>query len=449
MSDAALVLAAGQGTRMRSSLPKVLHPLAGRPMLLRVLDALAQAGFPCPTVVVGYQAGRIEAAIGDRCRYVVQEKQRGTGDAVRVGLDALPDAERIMVSSGDEPLIPAGVYREMLDLQSRAGAAVILLTAHVRDTRGFGRVIRCDGRPVALVQEGDLDAEQIAIDEVNLGAYVFDAAFLRRHIDALQPHPPKNELYLTDLVAAAIDAGKTVAAVTVPDGDTIMGINDLVQLEQSSASFYRATNRRLMESGVTILDSASTFIDDRVQIDTDTIIHPFTTIQGATRIGRGCQIGPGARLLESTVGNRTVVRDSTIEDSTIGDDVAVGPYAHIRGGATVGDRAEIGDHAEIKGSMVGAGSKMHHFSYLGDALVGTNVNIGAGTITCNFDGRAKHPTVIGDNAFIGSDTMLRAPVTVGEGAVTGAGSVVTRDIPAHSVWAGVPARQLRGPEEET
>jgi len=447
VTDAALVLAAGRGSRMRSSLPKVLHQLAGRPMLTRVLDSLAAAGFPCPTVVVGYGADRIEAEIGDRCRYVTQTEQRGTGDAARTGMDVLPDAERVLVVHGDEPLIPPATYRRMLDLQSETGAPIVLLTAHVSDTRDFGRVIRRNGKPVALLQEGDLDAGERQIDEVNLGAYVFDAAFLRERLVALQPHPPKNELYLTDLIALATADGLAVAAVTVDNGDEIMGVNDLAQLERAGAAVYRAANRRLMESGVTIVDSVSTFIDDEAQIESDTIIHPFTIVRGTTRIGAGCEIGPGARIVDSAIGNRCRVQDSTIEASSVGDDVRIGPYAHLRPGTTIGARVEIGNYAEIKRSIVGAGSKLHHFSYIGDALVGTNVNIGAGTITCNFDGHTKHPTVIGDRAFIGSDTMLRAPVTIGEGAVTGAGSVVTRDVPANEVWAGVPARPLRDPDE--
>lgn len=446
--DEALVLAAGKGTRMRSNLPKVLHPLAGKPMLVRVLDALRAGGFPCPTAVVGYGAEAIEAAVGDRCRYAIQTEQRGTGHAALVGLDALPSTvRRVLLVHGDEPLIGPDLFRQMLEEQERTGASVVLLTTHVADTRGFGRVIRgAAGYPVALVQESDLTPEERAVDEVNLGAYVFDADFLRASLGHLQPHPPKDEYYLTDLIAVA--AGRStdapgVVAVTVPNGAEMMGINDLVHLEQATRVIYGQTNRRLMESGVTILDSASTFIDEEVHVEPDTVIYPFTMISGATHIGEACRIGPGAHILSSHIGERCRIVSSTVEMAHVGDDVSIGPYAHLRSGARVGSGAEIGNYAEIKKSTIGPGTKMHHFSYLGDAQVGANVNIGAGAITCNFDGVDKHQTVIEDGAFIGSDTLLRAPVTIGTGAFTGAGSVVTRDVPPGKVVAGMPARVIK------
>lgn len=442
--DAALVLAAGKGTRMRSSLPKVLHRLAGKPMVARVLDALTEAGFGKPTVLVGYGAETIEREVGDRCVYVVQPEQLGTGDAARVGLEAMaPAPKRLLLVHGDEPLIEASVYREMLDLQRSTAAVAVLLTTLVDDTRGFGRVVRDrEGHPAALLQESDLSVEQRSLNEVNLGAYVFDVDFLKRQLGRLQPHPPKGEFYLTDLVAMAVEAGECVIAHSIPGGVDVMGINDLVQLEQASRSVYRRTNHRLMESGVTIVDSASTFIDEEVHIEPDTVIHPFTIISGRTIIGRNCQIGPYSRIGTSHIGDACHILSSTVTDTVVEDGVFIGPYAHLRAGAQIGAGAEIGSYAEIKKSSVGPGSKMHHFSYLGDATVGKNVNIGAGTITCNFDGVNKHQTVIEDGAFIGSDTLLRAPVTVGKAAYTGAGSVVVRDVSPGTVVAGVPARPL-------
>jgi bifunctional UDP-N-acetylglucosamine pyrophosphorylase/glucosamine-1-phosphate N-acetyltransferase len=429
---------------MRSSLPKVLHQLAGKSMLVRVLASLEKGGFPCPSVVVGYGAEQIEQIVGRRCRYIRQQEQLGTGHAARVALESLPGSvRRILLVHGDEPMIAADVYREMLDLQSQSGAPVILLTTHVEDTRGFGRVVREGDWPVALAQESELTEQQRrTLDEVNLGAYVFDAAFLRRHLPDLQTHPPKGEYYLTDVVAMAHQEGEQVAAITVPGGIEVMGINDLVQLEQSNRILYARTNRRLMESGVTIVDSACTYIDDDAVIEPDTIVHPFTVISGTCRIGRGCEIGPGSRILSSTIGERSQIVSSTLEESVVGDDVTIGPYAHLRPGAHVGDRAEIGNYAEIKRSTIGPGTRMHHVSYVGDAEIGTNVNVGAGTITVNYDGVAKHRTVVGDGAFLGSDTMLRAPLTVGEGAVTGAGAVVLRDVPPGTIVAGVPAREI-------
>jgi bifunctional UDP-N-acetylglucosamine pyrophosphorylase / glucosamine-1-phosphate N-acetyltransferase len=446
-NEAALVLAAGKGTRMRSSLPKVLHELAGKPMLIRVLDSLAEAGFQRPAVVVGYGAGAIEEAVGDRCDWVIQEEQLGTGHAAQIGLAALSaSVQRVLVVHGDEPLIEPGVYQQMLDLQRNTGSPVVLLTINVEDTRGFGRVIRREGAPAALLQESELSPAQRSVSEVNLGAYVFEVEFLRRYLPRLKPHPPKGEYYLTDIVALAVqEAGpdRTVEAVTLDNGAEILGINDLVQLEQATRAVYRRTNRRLMESGVTIVDSATTFVSDDTQIEPDSVIFPFTVISGATRIGRACRIGPAAHILASHIGERCQIISSTLEHSVVGDDVSIGPYAHLRPGARVGPRSHIGNYAEIKGSTLGSGSRMHHFGYIGDAQVGENVNIGAGTVTCNFDGTHKHKTIIEDGAFIGSDTMLRAPVTIGEGAATGAGSVVTHDVPPGTQVSGVPAREMK------
>lgn len=450
--DAALVLAAGKGTRMKSRLPKVLHRLAGKPMLIRVLDCLAAAGFPNPVVVVGYGADQIRETAGDRCRYAQQERQGGTGDAARVGVAALDaSVRRVLVVHGDEPMIPGDVYREMLAVQTESGAPIVLLTTHAADARGFGRVVRDNGKPEALVQEADLTAEQRLLTEVNLGAYVFDAVFLREALSRLQPHPPKNELYLTDLVHLAIERGRSVEAVTIPGGMEVMGVNDLIQLEETSRAVYRATNRRLMAAGVTILDSASTFIDEDAEIGPDTVIYPFTIIEGAASIGSGCRIGPNSHISSSAIGEGSSVVASTIHDSSLDRDVSVGPYAHLRPGTRIGPGVHIGTHAEVKGSTFGAGSRMHHFGYVGDAEIGERVNIGAGTVTCNFDGSEKHRTRVGDDAFIGSDTMLRAPLKIGERSYTGAGSVVTHDVAPGERVAGVPARPLpdRGEDRET
>jgi bifunctional UDP-N-acetylglucosamine pyrophosphorylase/glucosamine-1-phosphate N-acetyltransferase len=443
--DLAIVLAAGKGTRMRSHLPKVLHLVAGKTMIERVLDALAAVGFPNPVVVVGYGANQIRAAVGHRCRLVEQKEQLGTGHAAQVGLAFEPDvAGRVLVVHGDEPLIPESVFTDMLDVQRRSGASVVLLTTSVDDTRSFGRVVRDSaGVPVALPQQSELTEGQKQLSEVNLGAYVFDAAFLRRCVERFQPHAPKGEYYLTDIVAMAATDGLKVEAVTLSGGETLMGVNDRTHLEQATQSLYRATNRRLMESGVTIVDTVTTFIDDTVRIDPDTVIHPFSYIRGDSVIGGSCAIGPHAHILSSHIGERCEILSSTVNDSVVGDDVRIGPYAHLRDGARIGDGAEIGSYSEIKRSTIGTGSRMHHFGYIGDALVGENVNVGAGVVTCNFDGVAKHQTVIKDGAFIGSDTMLRAPLTVGEDATTGAGAVVVEDVPPGATVAGVPARILR------
>jgi bifunctional UDP-N-acetylglucosamine pyrophosphorylase/glucosamine-1-phosphate N-acetyltransferase len=498
--EAVLVLAAGKGTRTRSALPKVLHPLGGRSIIERVLDSIRAAHLPDPTLVVGYGADRIREVVGDRCLYVDQGEQLGTGHATRVGLDTLsPSVQRVIVIHGDEPLIPPDAFARMLEVSSRA--PIVLLTTEAGDTRDFGRVVRdIAGKVIALRQEvvvrdslfvlreghegqtitnndlqttnneqhipnNDLRAknyqqgttnneqrttnhepQRTTNSEVNLGAYVFDARFLRENIGRLSPHAPKGEYYLTDLVEIAVGDGLPIETVSIPGGHEVMGINDLVQLEQAARSLNRLTNQHLMQSGVTILDSATTFIDDTVQIDPDTVIHPFTIICGATSIGSSCVIGPHAHIVESRIGERCRIAASTVEHSELADGASIGSYTHLGPHARIGPGAKIGNHAQIRRSTVGAGTRMAHFGYVGDAQVGEDVIIGAGAVTCNFDGKAKHRTVIEDGAFIGSDTMLRAPVTVGKGAATGAGSVVTRDVEPGTTVAGVPARKIKSRE---
>lgn len=425
-------------------------------MLERVLRLLASVGFDRPTVLVGYRGDLVRACAGDRCLYVEQGEQLGTGHAARMSLESLPkETERLVLVHGDEPLLPPDALEEMMELQARSSAPVVLLTTRVKDTRGFGRVVRNDdGHPVALLQESDLSAEQLRLDEVNLGAYVFDVRFLWQALQQLKPHPPKDEYYLTDVVAIAAERasrgeGQPVEAVQIEGGAEFMGVNDLVQLEEASGILYRKTNRRHMLAGVTIVDGASTFIDEDVEIGPDTVVYPFTLLQGKTTIGAGCSIGPHAQLVDSHVGDGSKVLSSMLEEATVGKGVHVGPFAHLRPGADIRDAAEIGNYAEVKNSVIGPRTRMHHMSYLGDAQVGENVNIGAGTITANYDGRRKNRTVIEDDAFIGTDSMLRAPVRVGTGAITGAGSVVLKDVAPRTVVAGVPARVIREVVDES
>jgi bifunctional UDP-N-acetylglucosamine pyrophosphorylase / glucosamine-1-phosphate N-acetyltransferase len=370
---------------------------------------------------------------------------------VRTAVEALPAAtKRLLVVHGDEPMLPAGAIAEMVDLQGRTRSPVVLLTTHAADTHEFGRVIRsAAGDPIGLPQQVDLTPEQMLVDEVNLGAYVFDTAWLRGALARLEAHPPKGEYYLTDVVGMAAHeaergTGAPVAAVKVEGGEECMGINDLVQLEAASRVVYRRNARRHMLAGVTIVDASSTYIEDQVQIGPDTVIHPFCTVQGRTVIGSGCEIGPQGYLVDSVVGDGCRIVASMLEGARVGAGVSVGPYAHLRRGAEIGDGAEIGNYAEIKQSTIGSGTKMHHMSYIGDAEIGANVNVGAGVITGNYDGRLKHRTVVEEEAFLGINTMLRAPVRIGRGAVTGAGAVVLHDVAPGSVVAGVPARVIHG-----
>jgi bifunctional UDP-N-acetylglucosamine pyrophosphorylase/glucosamine-1-phosphate N-acetyltransferase len=442
-SLAAIVLAAGQGTRMRSRLPKVLHPLAGRPMIGHVLDVLDSVSADPVVVVTGHGADAVEAAIGGSALTVRQEPQNGTADAVRVALPAIPDSvDRILVTMGDVPLLGADLLHGLVGEQDTSGAAIVLLSATLADPTGYGRIVRGpDGGLQAIVEEADADAAIRDLGEVNAGTYCFDGAWLRANLDRV-PASPSGERYLTDLVGLAVVDGQAVRVLAAPRPELAMGINDRVQL----AAVERLLRARIaedhMRAGVTIVDPGSTFIDATVRIGQDTRIEPWTVLTGGSVIGEEAVIGPGSRIHDSTVGDRARVWGSWVEESVVGDGASVGPMSHLRPGSVVGPGAEIGNYAEIKKSRLGARVRQHHFSYLGDAQVGDDVNIGAGTVTANFDGTTKHETVIGDGAFIGVDTMLRAPVTIGPGAKTGAGSVVTRDVAAGKTVVGVPARPI-------
>lgn len=442
-APAAIVLAAGQGTRMRSRLPKVLHPLAGRPMIDHVLAALADAGVARPVVVIGHGAESVEAALGERAITALQEPQRGTADAVRVGLAALDQAaDRLLVTMGDVPMQPSALYTALLDALGNGGAAIALVTARLSDPAGYGRIVRdATGSAGAIVEEADADDATRAIDEVNVGTYAFDAAWLREAIGRVTASA-SGEYYLTDLVALAVADGRPVAVVPTPDADDAMGINDRVALSVAEERLRRRINERHMRAGVTIVDPASTRIDAAVEIGQDARIEPGTTLQGATVIGQDAVIGPNAHVRDSRIGPRTQVWASVVEASIVAEDVQIGPYAHLRPGAEVGARCRIGNFAEIKKSRLGAGTQQHHFSYIGDAEVGENVNIGAGSVTANFDGTAKHRTTVGSDVKLGVDTMMVAPVTIGEGATTGAGAVVTRDVAPGKTVVGMPARAI-------
>jgi bifunctional UDP-N-acetylglucosamine pyrophosphorylase / glucosamine-1-phosphate N-acetyltransferase len=445
-APAAIVLAAGQGTRMRSRIPKVLHPLAGRSMLDHVLAALADAGAARPVVVTGHGADAVEATLGDRATAVRQEPQRGTGDAVRIGLGAVPAAVSVvLVTMGDVPLQPAALYRSLIDALAD-DAAIALLSATVEDPTGYGRIVRRSGATgdapvVAVIEERDADEAMRRVTEVNVGTYAFDAAWVREAIGRIEPSS-SGELYLTDLVAMAVESGRTVRTVAAPDAADTAGINDRVALAAAEERLRRRIAEAHMRNGVTIVDPATTRIDAAVEIGQDARIEPWTILAGATVVGQDAVIGPNSHVVDSRIGPRTSVWASVVESSTVAEDVEIGPYAHLRPGAEIGPRCRIGNFAEVKKSRVGAGTQQHHFSYLGDAEIGEGVNIGAGVVTVNYDGTAKHRSEVGDGAFIGSDSMLIAPIVIGEGAMTGAGSVVTRDVAPGKRVVGVPARPI-------
>ena len=439
-----IILAAGQGVRMRSALPKVLHEIGGRPLLRHVLQAVTGAGLPQPVVVVGHGAEAVRAAVGADARCVMQTQQLGTANAVQAAEELLTgQTDLVLVVNGDMPLLTAETLARLVALQTANPGPLTLLTLITPDPRGFGRIVRSGAGAVqAIVEEAQATPEQRAITELNAGAYCFRADWLWSALRRI-PLSPKGEYYLTDTVALAVAEGLAVQAVCLDDPTEAMGINTRVHLAEAEALLRRRTNTALMLSGVTLIDPDHTYIEPGVQIGADTIIYPNTYLRGATRIGSGCAIGPNTILEDTTVGDRCTILAAVTEKAVIEDEVSMGPFCRLRKGAHLQRGVHMGNFGEVKDSTLGPGTKMGHFSYIGNAQIGANVNIGAGTITCNYDGEHKHPTEIGDEVFIGSDTMLVAPVKLGAGARTGAGAVVTHDVAPGEIVVGVPARPLR------
>ncbi|MBC7251402.1 MAG: bifunctional UDP-N-acetylglucosamine diphosphorylase/glucosamine-1-phosphate N-acetyltransferase GlmU [Anaerolineae bacterium] len=438
---AVVILAAGEGTRMKSQVPKVLHHLAGKPMVCYAVETATRLSADRPVLVVGYGADRVRQTVGEAAIYVEQTEQLGTGHAVLQTRSLLAGrSQAVLVCYADMPLLTADTLGRLVDLQQRSGAAIAMLTLKADDPMGFGRVVRgTDGRVMAVVEEAVATPAQLSIRELNAGVYCFAADWLWSRLPDLRLSP-KGEYYLTDLIAIAVAGGQRVEALVSEDAEELLGINNRVHLARAEAIMRRRINEQWMLSGVTLVDPATTYIEATVQLSPDTIIYPNTYLQGATIVGSGCEIGPNTLVRDSQIGERCVIRASVVEGARVEDGVDIGPFSHLRKGAHLGPGVHIGNFGEIKNSYLGPGTKMGHFSYLGDATVGAEVNIGAGTITCNFDGQRKHQTVIEDGAFIGSDTMLVAPVRIGAGAKTGAGSVVTRDVPPNTLVYGVPAR---------
>lgn len=439
----AVVLAAGKGKRMHSDLPKVLHPLCGQPLLTYVLDTLDAAGIPQPLVVIGHGADDVRALVAGRAECVEQGEPLGTGHAVMQAVPHLGPAEAVLVLYGDTPLLQPATLEALLDLHRRSGAAAAMLTAELDDPRGYGRVVRRDdGGVTRVVEEADATPEDARIREINAGTYVFEPLALREGLDALRPANAQGEYYLPDLVGWLLSTGRQVTAL-VTDAETAMGINSRRELAAAEAVMRRRLLERLMDAGVTVIDPAATYVHAQVRVGRDTVIYPQSYLEGATVVGSRCRIGPQARLVDAVLMDGVRVEASTVVGSEVGEGTTIGPYSRLRPGSRIGRFVEIGNYAEIKNSTIGDHTKVHHMSYLGDATLGARVNIGAGTVTCNYDGRGKYATVIEDEAFIGSDSMLIAPVRIGRGAVTGAGSVVNKDVPPGGVAVGVPARVIR------
>lgn len=446
-----LVLAAGAGSRMRSATPKALHTVAGVPMVERVLRAGAGAHPDVVAIVASNEAADLTHRLQNPAcvTTVLQDPPRGTGDAVRLGLDALPDLDRLIVLYCDHPLLEPETVARLLDGSRASGARVTVLSATLDDPAGYGRIVRDEaGFPVGIAERrDDVRPRRAGPTEINSGMMALDARWAREALRKLRPSAATGELYLTELVSlAAAEAADTKpwpVAVVSGSPDDALGVNDRIDLARAESRAWARKRQRLMLAGVTMRLPETIVVDEDVRIGPDSVILPHSQLLRATAIGEACLIGPAAVLVNARLGDRVIVRSSTIEDSEIADDTDVGPYAHLRGGSEVGPRAHIGNFAELKNARLAAEVKVGHFSYLGDASVGEETNIGAGTITANFDGTAKHRTEIGARAFIGSDTILRAPVRIGDDARTGAGSVVTKDVAAGATVVGVPARVVR------
>ncbi len=458
---AAIVMAAGLGKRMRSRLAKVLHPLAGRPMVLYALDLAQRIAGRGVTVVVGHQGDRVRAVVEGGApsngrprsvRIVDQGQPLGTGHAIMQARRVLADAgqwqaDAYLIMNGDTPLLAERTVRELLHVHARDGAAVTMLTAVLADPSGYGRVVRGPvtgagdgpeaGGVLRIVEDRDASPEEKRLCEVNVGTYLVEGRFLTDALDRLEPKNAQGEYYLTDLVALAVERGLGVSAVPVAHPEEGVGINSKSQLAAAEQVLRRRIAERWMDAGATLHDPETIRIDADVSIGMDTVIFPFVTLEGHTRIGEDCKIRSHVRITDCRLGNQVVVQDGCVlHEATLEDGAGVGPFAHLRPGAVVRRNAKVGNFVEMKQADLGEGSKANHLTYLGDATIGRRVNIGAGTVTCNYDGIHKHRTVIEDDVFVGSNALLVAPVTVGRGALIAAGSTVTEDVPADALAIG-------------
>jgi bifunctional UDP-N-acetylglucosamine pyrophosphorylase/glucosamine-1-phosphate N-acetyltransferase len=444
MKVTAVILAAGQGTRMKSDLPKVLHPICGVPMIAHSLAAVKPASIGMPVVIIGHGAEAVCEFLGGKSRCVVQDPQLGTGHAVQQAESILRGkTDLVLVTYADMPLLRPETIKGLVKTQKVNKGPLTMLTVRAADPRGFGRVVRAPGGSVqAIIEEAAATEEQLSIHELNVGAYCFSADWLWDALHKIKVSP-KGEYYLTDTVALAVQAGLAVQALVSDDLVETIGINTRLHLAEAEAAMRQRINRAHMLAGVTIVDPASTYIEPGIKIGRDTVIWPNTYLRGRTVIGEGCVIGPNTIAEDTTVGDCCEILAAVMEGAVVEDNVGIGPFAHLRKGAHLCKGVHMGNFGEVKDSILGPATKMGHFSYIGNATIGDNVNIGAGTVTCNYDGVHKNPTVIGEDVFIGSDTMLVAPVKIGARSSTGAGAVVTKDVEPDTLVVGVPARPIK------
>jgi bifunctional UDP-N-acetylglucosamine pyrophosphorylase/glucosamine-1-phosphate N-acetyltransferase len=433
------IMAAGKGTRLKSKHPKVLHEVGGKPILAHVI-ATAKKVVLAPNifVIIGHEADRVrEAVAGTGVSFVLQPEQRGTGHALMVAREALSGYDQVIVLSGDAPLITAETIRKMSVFHSAQNATMTLLSADLDNPFGYGRVIRKGMRVQGIVEEKSANPQQRKIREINSGFYAFDAKALYEHINSLSTANPHGEYYLTDMAGVFSKARKKVVAIRTPDAGEVLGSNTRAEMMMLDAQLRLAKCRDLMEQGVTIFYPHTCVIDSDVVVGADTVIEPFVQLLGNTKIGADCRLRSYSIIENSVLGDHVTVRPGTLmEDSRAGAEAVLGPYSHLRPGSEIGEGAHVGNFVETKKIKLGKGSKANHLTYLGDAEIGEGVNIGAGTITCNYDGVSKHRTVIEDGVFVGSDSTLVAPVKLGHGAYVAAASCITEDVPADALAFG-------------